>query len=109
MILWRHASKSTGGAGWLLYQGRFKSFPIQEDHHLLCVLRYVEANAVRAGLVQTAADWPWCSLATRTAAGEALEQRQLLSTIAIAGDANANSWYIRLNPDAQNHPDSVQI
>ena len=30
-----------------LYQGRFKSFPIQEDHHLLCVLRYVEANALR--------------------------------------------------------------
>ena len=53
-----------------LYQGRFKSFPIQEDHHLLCVLRYVEANAVRAGLVQTAADWPWCSLATGTAAGD---------------------------------------
>ena len=34
-----------------LYQGRCKSFPVQEDGHLLCVGRYVEANALRAGLV----------------------------------------------------------
>src|SRR4051812_23155455 len=27
-----------------LYQGRFKSFPIEEDRHLLTVLRYVERN-----------------------------------------------------------------
>ncbi len=31
-----------------LYQGRFKAFPIQTDHHLLTVLRYVEAIRLRA-------------------------------------------------------------
>ena len=36
-----HAFRHTAGTGHL-YQGRFKSFPIQEDGHLLDVLRYVE-------------------------------------------------------------------
>ncbi len=35
------------GRGGHLYQGRFKSFPVQSDGHLLAVLRYVEANALR--------------------------------------------------------------
>jgi len=46
-----------------LYQGRFKSFPIQQDEHLLTVCRYVERNALRASLVASAEQWPWSSLA----------------------------------------------
>jgi putative transposase len=46
-----------------LWQGRFKAFPIQHDAHLLTVLRYVERNALRAGLVKRAELWPWSSLA----------------------------------------------
>jgi putative transposase len=34
-----------------VWQGRFKAFPIQEDDHLLTVLRYAERNPLRAGLV----------------------------------------------------------
>ncbi len=49
-----------------LYQGRFKSFPIQEDHRLLTVIRSVEANALRAGLAPTAEAWAWGSLRERT-------------------------------------------
>ena len=45
-----------------VWQGRFKSFPIQEDGHLLTALRYVLRNPVRAGLVEHAMDWPWSSL-----------------------------------------------
>jgi putative transposase len=44
-----------------VYQGRFRSFPIQEDDHLLAVLRYVERNALRAGLAGRAQDWRWSS------------------------------------------------
>lgn len=44
-----------------VWQGRFKSFIIQEDNHLLTVLRYVERNPVRAGLVGGAKDWLWSS------------------------------------------------
>jgi putative transposase len=45
-----------------VWQGRFKSFPIQQDSHLLTVLRYVLRNPVRAGLVEQAVQWPWSSL-----------------------------------------------
>ena len=45
-----HANRKSAGLGHL-YQGRFKSFPIQEDEHLLTVCRDVERNALRANLV----------------------------------------------------------
>jgi putative transposase len=44
-----------------LYQGRFKSFPAESDDHLLTVWRYVERNALRAGLVERAEEWVWGS------------------------------------------------
>lgn len=56
-----HAHRATAGTGHL-YQGRFKSFVVQEDTHFLTVCRYVERNALRANLVQRAEEWRWCSL-----------------------------------------------
>ncbi len=44
-----------------VYQGRFKAIPVQHDAHFLWVCRYVERNALRAGLVDRAEDWPWSS------------------------------------------------
>ncbi|MGE3639803.1 MAG: transposase [Pirellulales bacterium] len=57
-----HAHYQTSGQGHV-YQGRFKSFPVQEDEHFLALARYVERNALRAGLVERAEDWRWGSLA----------------------------------------------
>jgi putative transposase len=54
-----HRHYGTSGHVW---QGRFKAFAIQRDEHLLAVLRYAERNALRAGLVERAEDWPWSSL-----------------------------------------------
>lgn len=45
-----------------VWQGRFKSFPIQQDGHFLTVLRYALRNPVRAGLVERLTQWPWSSL-----------------------------------------------
>lgn len=45
-----------------LYQGRYKSFPVNEDAYFLTLLRYVEANPLRAKLVGRAEKWPWSSL-----------------------------------------------
>jgi len=56
-----HAHFRSSGTG-PIYQGRFKSFPVQSDEHLLTVLRYVERNALRAGLVKQADRWRWGSL-----------------------------------------------
>ena len=56
-----HANYHTSGTGHV-YQGRFKSFPIQDDAHFLTVCRYVERNALRAELTARAEDWRWGSL-----------------------------------------------
>lgn len=45
-----------------IYQGRYKSFPVQSDEHFLAVCRYVERNALRAELVDRAEAWRWSSL-----------------------------------------------
>jgi len=56
-----HAYRQNAGRGHL-YQGRFKSFPVEEDEHFLTLCRYVERNALRAGLVKKAEDWRWSGL-----------------------------------------------
>jgi putative transposase len=55
-----HAHHRTSGTGHL-YQGRFKAFPVQNDEHFYTVARYVEQNALRAGLVERANRWRWSS------------------------------------------------
>ncbi len=71
-----HAHRHSTGSGHV-YQGRFKSFPVQEDEHFLSVCRYVERNALRAGLVRRAENWPWGSLHRWKHA--AAKEKQLLS------------------------------
>lgn len=58
-----HRNYGTTGRLW---QGRYKASHIQQDHHLLAVLRYVERNALTAKLVARAEDWIWGSLCWRT-------------------------------------------
>jgi putative transposase len=50
--------------GWrgYLWQGRFASYPMDETH-LMIATRYVLLNPVRAGLVGSADEWPYSSLA----------------------------------------------
>jgi putative transposase len=57
-----HLRRGSSGRVW---QGRFKAFAIERDDHLLTVMRYVERNPLRAGLVTRAENWPWGSLAWR--------------------------------------------
>ncbi len=56
-----HAYRHSTGSGHI-YQGRFKSFPVQDDNHFYTVCRYVERNALRANLVERAEDWKFSSL-----------------------------------------------
>ena len=57
---WNHYRGAAGQGA--VYQGRFKSIPVGCDEHFLRVARYVERNALRAGLVERAEDWRWSSL-----------------------------------------------
>jgi putative transposase len=59
-----HVSHGTVGMGHL-YQGRYKSFPVQTDSYYLAAMRYVESNPLRADLVRAAGQWPWSSFAIR--------------------------------------------
>jgi len=60
-----------------VYQGRYKSFPIETDESFYRVTRYVERNALRAKLVESADQWRWSSL-WRREHGTTVD-RQLLS------------------------------
>ncbi|MBK1723901.1 transposase [Thiocystis violacea] len=55
-----------------LWEGRYKSSPIETDAYLLACCRYVELNPVRAGMIDTPAAYPWSSY--RWHAGEDVEQ-----------------------------------
>jgi putative transposase len=39
-----------------------KSFPVAEDDYFVALCRYVEGNALRAGLVERAQEWQWSGL-----------------------------------------------
>jgi putative transposase len=87
---WRVAHHNVGLGP--LYQGRFKSFPIEKDQAFLLVCRYVERNALTAGLVRRAQDWRHGSLWARLHG--APELRQLLCDWPVEQPRN---WVERVN------------
>ncbi|MEX1015781.1 MAG: transposase, partial [Phycisphaeraceae bacterium] len=56
-----HAHHGTAGGGHV-YQGRYKSFPVETERYLAMVCRYVERNPVQAKLCRTPEAWRWSSL-----------------------------------------------
>ena len=87
-----------------VYQGRFKSFPIEQDAHFLSVCRYVERNPLRANLVKAAQDWKWSSLHRRSdPAGE----RPILSDWPVKCPAD---WTSRVNlPQTDRELESIRL
>jgi len=71
-----HVTHKTVGTGHL-YQGRYKSFPVQTNEYFIQLCKYVERNALRAKLVKRAEQWKWSSLWRREYGS--LEQKKLLS------------------------------
>lgn len=80
---------NTAGTG-PLYQGRYKSFIIQDDPHFLTVVKYIERNPVRARLSARAEDWRWGS-AWRRAHGT-LKQKKLLASPPVSFPRGYLSW-----------------
>ncbi len=75
-----------------LYQGRFKSFPVQDDYHFLRVCRYAEANAVRARLVRRAQQWQWSGLWRR-------QQRKTDLPLAVWLEDRPRGWLALVNEE----------
>ena len=90
-----HARDRTVGYGHL-YQGRYKSLPVESSGHFLPLVRYVERNAKRAGLVKRAEDWPWSSAHVRVYGTAA--QKKILSAWPVREPADYVKWLNHSQP-----------
>lgn len=84
-----HTETKTIGTG-PLYQGRYKSFIIEEDVHLLTALKYIERNPVRAKLSKICEDYLYGSARLRKY-GSA-EQKKLLADSPVDLPRNYIRW-----------------
>jgi len=73
-----------------LYQGRYKSFPVQKDSYFIQVCKYVESNAYRANLSKKADEWRWSSAWIRKYGNQ--EQKQILSDWPIPITSDYTAW-----------------
>jgi len=53
------------GRSGTLWEGRYKSSPVQTETYLLACTRYIELNPVRARMVPVAGDYAWSSYRQR--------------------------------------------
>jgi putative transposase len=79
-----------------IYQGRYKSLPVEQDSHFLALVRYVERNARRAGLVKRAEEWPWSSVYARLYGKEGA--KRLLSPWPVPEPSHYLEWLNRSQP-----------
>ncbi|MDO8552868.1 MAG: transposase [bacterium] len=84
-----HSYTKTIGTG-PLYQGRYKSFLIQKDEHLLTVLKYIERNPVRARLAKRPENWRWGSAWIREYGNT--KQKKILADSPVPLPRNYNAW-----------------
>ena len=53
-----------------LFQGRYGSFPVLTDAHLLAVIRYIALNPVKARICDSPRDWRWSSYSVLVGAAD---------------------------------------
>jgi putative transposase len=99
-----HARKRTIGHGHL-YQGRYKSFIIEDDKYLLTVIKYIERNPVRARLCKKVEEWQWGS-GYRRLEGIAKE-KALLTELPTDVPRNYREWVN--TPDKENDLKELRI
>lgn len=100
-----HTHYHTVGYGHL-YQGRFKSFPVQDDNYFLQVCRYVERNPIRAGLAEKIADWPWSSAWVRTHGS--VEQQRILADWPVEKPEYYEKWADTLSEDEEKKLEEIR-
>ncbi len=101
-----HQEKNTKGTGHL-YQGRYKSFIIEKDNHLLSVIRYIERNALRAKLVKKAENWKFCSLWRKLYGKD--NQKKVLSSWPIGEPKDYLSFVNTLQPKEEEENIRVSV
>jgi len=93
-----HSQTGTIGGGHL-YQGRYKSFLVEDDAHLLTVLKYIERNPVRANLAKHPEDWHWGSAYRRLLGTD--KERSLLADPPTPLPHNYREWINSPEPSEQ--------
>ena len=80
-----------------LWEGRFRSCLLQDEVYLLCCMRYIELNPVRAGMVNHPGDYPWSSYRVNAQGeqSELIESQDLYIKLA-GNELNRQSAYREL-------------
>ncbi|MDQ1284237.1 MAG: REP-associated tyrosine transposase [Patescibacteria group bacterium] len=100
-----HAHYKTTGYGHV-YQGRYKSFPIEKDNHFLQVCRYIERNPVRAKIVEKAEDWKWSSAWIREKGTK--EQKKLFSPWPVEVPDGYQEWLNTPDPEEEEKLEKIR-
>lgn len=91
-----------------VWEGRFRSSPIQTERYLLASMRYVESAPVRASMTNTPEQYPWTSLRERRPGHRrpVLDLDEYYLACAEQPDARYSRyarWLSIPAPDAENH------
>ncbi len=87
----RRYRTKTGTIGYgHLYQGRYKSFVITDDSHLMSVLKYIERNPVRAKLCSSVQQWRWGSAYRRQSPNQ--NERSLIAESPVPLPRDYATW-----------------
>jgi putative transposase len=102
----RHFNKAYGRTG-SIWEGRFKSFPVDSERYLLQCQRYIELNPVRAHLVERASDYPWSSYRCNAWGWPSSLVRAHSAYAAMVGEQRERlDWYLEFMEQA---PDEAQL
>ena len=89
-----------------VYQGRFKSFPVDKDEYFIQLCRYIERNPLRAGLLKKAQDWRWSSLWIRESGTE--KQKIQLSDWPVEKPIEYLHWLNTLQADEEEKLEKIR-
>lgn len=104
-----HQHRHSAGTG-PVYQGRFKSFPVQEDAHFLTAARYVERNPLRARLVSEAQGWRWSSLGLMAGRPREAAEMELRDRLAAWPVERPRHWRQRVNrPETEEELQALRL
>lgn len=78
----RHPERKPGCE---LFRGRYRSEPVESEHALLEVVRYVHQEPVRQGLAQRMEDYPWSSYRIYVGRGGGIDRRRILDSLHFSG------------------------
>lgn len=81
-----------------LWEGRYRATVVDSEQYLLTLMRYIELNPVRAGMVDQPEDYPWSSY-RRNAQGESGKNADWISP---------HGEYLRLGHDAVGRKESYR-